>query len=619
MTRRIRRLMAAAALGWAQAACAQPASPVLDRALTVQTAEFCADTPAPFDARACRWQAVRLPHRWEPHGEGAAWGLYRLTVPHPGLPSAGVLTDRLSLHGLVRVDGQVVPPHTTSRHDLAHLRYWPQLYMVTTAGTPSGSSLTVEVAVRGHAFAKNGLGSLSVAPPALALALHERELRVEVLTLLSLAAATAMAGLLGLAAGDFRTLAGRLLRMAAWIAIFAAARMAANYIVDPPLGMRVWTSINLLLLAAIAACSCLTMAVYLRPGRSDLLRWVLGALAGMAAGLALVPARWFFPWAEACFAALGLAGVLLFGALLVRVARTRDGLGWAILLPVLGIVVLGLHDLRLHLGGHSMSDNYLQKWSVPGLLILMIALLGRRVATQRSTEAALTRETARREELLRDLHDGIGSRLVALSFRARRDGPANPLGDEIDALLRELQLIQGTVRAGPTTLESLLADLRHLYTRIGGGNLPLHWPAPDTFPAVPLSAEQAVATVRIFEEAVANAVKHGQAGAISIEASAGPPPFAATLTVRDHGIGRFAPDRGHGLRNMRVRADAAGLTLRLEDNGPDEAGKAVRLLYPGPAPAPATHAIGRRAWALVARLLHRGDAPAPQAKDGRQG
>jgi len=552
----------------------------LDRAVNVTALEFCADTPAPFDDSGCRWQAVGLPHRWEPQGHGPAWGLYRAVVPHPGLAVLGVLTGRLALNGQVRAGGPVELPTLASGHDLAHLRYWPLLYAVSTGPARPDGTLLLEIAVRGHPRAKNGLGALTLAPPALAQSLHERELRLEVAALLALAAATAMAGLVGLAAGDFRSLAGRLLRVVAWIALFAAARMAANYWTTPPLPVAAWSILNLLLLAAIAMCSCLTMAIYLWPARAHMLRWGVAAGLLLGTGLALAPLPWFFPLAEGFFAAVSLAGALLFGRVLWRAVRTRDALGAAIALPVLGVVVLGVHDLLVHLGGQSMSDGYLQKWSVPGLLILMIVLLWRRVGAQQSTEAALARETARREELLRDLHDGIGSRLVALSFHARRGGDAASLGEEIDALLRELQLIQGAVRAGPTTLQALIADLRHQYVRLGGGNLPLRWHTEDDGPDVDLSAEQVVATVRIFEEAVANAVKHARPQAIAVTLEPAPAPHAAALCVSDDGGGGFQPERGRGLHNMRVRAERAGLGLRLEP-GTATGHKTVRVLFRG--------------------------------------
>jgi signal transduction histidine kinase len=572
----------AAADGTATAQPSQHGAPSASGVLRISSVEFCADSAAAFETSGCRWQTVSLPHRWQPAGKGPGWALYRVTVPDPGQPVLGVLTDRLSLHGLVRVGDAVQKPSGGGGHELAHLRYWPQLYLVPIGRAAPGTSVTVEIAVRGHASAKNGLGSLTMAPPALAQALHERELRSEVLALLTLAAATAMAGLLGLAAGDLGSPAGRLLRVTAWIALLAAARMGANFVTAPPLPVAAWTALNVLLLAAIALGTCLVMALALWPARPGLWRWGAGALGVLAAGLALAPVPWFFAWAEVFFAAVSLAALLLLGRLVLCTVRTRDALGASIALPVLGILVLGVHDLVVHLGGRSMSDHYLQKWSVPGLLILTIVLLGRRVAAQRAVEAALSRETERRDELLRDLHDGIGSRLVALSFHARRGGDAAGLGAEIDALLRELQLIQGAVRAGPTTLQALLADLRHQYARIGGGSLPLRWIEPDIGAPVPLSAQQAVATVRIFEEAVANALKHARPRTITVEETRAAAPYAAALALSDDGDGGFEPERGRGLHNMRVRAERAGLGLRLEQPGATAGTKTVRLLFPAP-------------------------------------
>lgn len=572
----------AAADGTATAQPSQPGAPSASGVLRISSVEFCADSAAAFEAGACRWQTVRLPHRWQPSGDGPAWALYRVIVPNPGQTVLGVLTDRLSLHGHVRVGGAVQAPSGGGGHDLAHLRYWPQLYLVPVGLAAPGAPLTVEIAVRGHSLAKNGLGSLVLAPPALAQARHESELRGDVLLLIALAATTAMAGLLGLAAGDLHSPAGRLLRVTAWIALLAAARMGANFVTAPPLPVAAWTALNVLLLAAIALGTCLVMALALWPARPGLWRWGAGALGVLAAGLALAPVPWFFAWAEVFFAAVSLVALLLLGRLVLRTVRTRDALGASIALPVLAILVLGVHDLVVHLGGRSMSDHYLQKWSVPGLLILTIVLLGRRVAAQRAVEAALSRETERRDELLRDLHDGIGSRLVALSFHARRGGDAAGLGAEIDALLRELQLIQGAVRAGPTTLQALLADLRHQYARIGGGSLPLRWHEADVGAPVPLSAQQAVATVRIFEEAVANALKHAQPRAITVEVTRAAAPYAAALALSDDGDGGFEPERGRGLHNMRVRAERAGLGLRLEQPGTTAGTKTVRLLFPAP-------------------------------------
>lgn len=553
---------------------------VPDGATRVETVEFCADTPQPFDAQGCQWQTVTLPHRWVPATSGPAWGLYRATVPHHGQPVTGILTTQLSLNGRVRVGTQTVIPAAAVDDDLAHLRYWPQLYTVATPEIDGGDPMHIEIAVRGHGRAKNGLGTLIVAAPSIAQDLHTRSTLHEALAMLAMAAATAMAGGLGLAARAEQTPAGRLLRVVSWIALLASARMAANFVTQPPVPVAVWTLVNLMLLATVAAAVCLTIAIYLHPLRRGLRRWALAALALLAVGLAVLPAPLMYPWAEVWFMATALLGAMLFLRLLAHVIRARDALGWIVAGPVLGMCILGTNDLLLHLGERSMSGGYLQRWSVPGLLILMITLLTRRLAAQNRTEAALALETRRREELLRDLHDGIGSRLVALLFHVRRADPATPLGHEIEAMQRELQLIQGAVRAVPTTLNALIADLRHLYTRVGGGALPIDWQVCEPVHPVLLTAQQAMATVRVFEEAVANAVKHAQPRRITVSLSCDPGPWQAVLSIHDDGVGSFVPDRGRGLENMKWRSERAGLCLQLAATEGGSAGKAVMLMFP---------------------------------------
>jgi signal transduction histidine kinase len=389
------------------------------------------------------------------------------------------------------------------------------------------------------------------------------------------------------------------MRVVSCIAVLAAFRMVANYVTHPPLPWPAWTAINLLLLAGIAACVCLTMAIYLDPSRQGRWRWLASSLGVLLVGLVAFPAAWMFRWAEGWFGAVTVFGAVLFGRMVWRVVRTGDSLGWIIVAPVLGIVALGAHDLVLHLSRHSMSDDYLQRWSVPGLLVLMIVLLARRVAAQRTTEAALAAETMRREELLRDLHDGVGSRLVALSLHARWSGGDPQLAEEIDGLLRELQLIQSTVRAAPTTLQSLVADLRHLYSRLGGGAFPIHWPVADLPVAVPLSAEQAVAVVRIAEEAMANAMKHAHPSRIEIGCCTAQAPWQAILTIGDDGVGQFQPDKGQGLNNMRTRAERAGLGLVLLSAQPQDPLKKVQLFIPRPGSLDGPPSPWRGGWRAV--------------------
>ncbi|MEY3337958.1 MAG: hypothetical protein RL245_950, partial [Pseudomonadota bacterium] len=148
---------------------------------------------------------------------------------------------------------------------------------------------------------------------------------------------------------------------------------------------------------------------------------------------------------------------------------------------------------------------------------------------------------------------------------------------EIQSLIHEVRLIHGAVAAEATSIDSLLADLRHLYSRIGGGRLPIHWELAELAVPLELDANQAIAVLRIVEEAVANIIKHAQAERITIRLIG---PFdndLAALEVIDDGAGEFRPGESGGLENMRLRAEQVGLNIELTRL---DQGKAVRIRFP---------------------------------------
>jgi signal transduction histidine kinase len=112
--------------------------------------------------------------------------------------------------------------------------------------------------------------------------------------------------------------------------------------------------------------------------------------------------------------------------------------------------------------------------------------------------------------------------------------------------------------------------------------MPIHWPSTELPHEVKLSAEQAVAIVRIVEEAIANALKHAQPNRIEIGVRTGEPPCQAVLTISDDGPGVFDPDKGRGLNNMRTRAEGAGLQWTLVPADQLDPMKKVQLHIPEP-------------------------------------
>lgn len=561
-------------LPWAAQVRGHPAEPV-----GVREALFC-ETQAAFDETGCRWREVRLPHRWQPQGPEPAWALYRLALPPTPHGALGVVAENLSLHGMARMGSEIAEPSALRRVQFPHLRYWPQLFVFQPAAGLVLQPAIVDVAVRGHPQGKSGLGSVVVAPLQVAQEWYLREVLLEVVLVLVMSGASVMAGLVGLFAGGRRSLVDRLLKMASLLAAVAGLRAAMNYVVDPWLPWPAWQALGLWLLAAIGSIAAAALMTYLRPDDRRVGVATAGVLAGLALTLSVAPPPWRFPLAEAAFVVL----VLILCALIARVAwvalRRLEPIGLTLVLPVFLIMLSGAHDLALHLGSQSLSDRYVLKWSTPGIFILLIVLLGRRASAQRAVEAALKRETGRRQELLRDLHDGVGSRLVALAFHARQRPEHRVFTEEIDRLIRELQLIQGAVRADPTDMQTLVADLRHLYARVGGGVLPISWEVAELPSPCPLSSEQAVATARILEEAVANVMKHAPEARITVSLMPGREGALAELAIADDGPGRFEEGSGAGLRHMRLRAEHAGLGLVLQQPGPGDVTKAVKLTVP---------------------------------------
>lgn len=221
------------------------------------------------------------------------------------------------------------------------------------------------------------------------------------------------------------------------------------------------------------------------------------------------------------------------------------------------------------------------------LLLLMLPLAGFQVfaaltahyavSAERSREAlahahagllstqALLDESARsgeRLKLSRELHDVAGHKLTALKLhlaRLRRDATlagreeveiASALADE---LLQDIRGVVGQLRADEgIDLRAALAAL--------GTPFPATRVRVDVDPALRLDdLPLAEALVRVAQEAVTNAVRHGRAGTIEIHVArdAG----AVVLTVANDGDRPVDLRPGNGLTGMRERVSALGGAL----------------------------------------------------------
>lgn len=212
--------------------------------------------------------------------------------------------------------------------------------------------------------------------------------------------------------------------------------------------------------------------------------------------------------------------------------------------------------------------------AVLALLRVFVRLPGRRSAS--SDHLPLPGEAADLRRIRMQVHDHTVQRLAALAWRAERiPGEAGmAVAEEVWAALEELRAIVLEDGAPARDQLDLLVALRGLADRRGAIGPPIHLMLIDRGRGRPteVPAEVTEHAFRVAREAIGNAVRHGAATAVAVEASLGVDRLH--LEVRDDGRGidpgRMADARRHGhggLGVMQDRATAVGARLAIESSG----------------------------------------------------
>jgi len=218
---------------------------------------------------------------------------------------------------------------------------------------------------------------------------------------------------------------------------------------------------------------------------------------------------------------------------------------------------------------------------------------GRALAASWARTAELEREraiAAERERMMRDMHDGTGGQLVsALSLVEGGEFRPEDLAETLRAALADLRLSIDSLETGPSDLLALLALARtRLESRLEHHGLRFAWEVEDVPAPAGFGPEQSLHVLRIFQEAVTNALKHARAKTIAVRTgtahdAAGRP--CVFVEIADDGRGHaaaasarnLADGSGRGLRNMRRRAQEIGGECTISSSA---AGTTVRLLLP---------------------------------------
>ncbi len=317
--------------------------------------------------------------------------------------------------------------------------------------------------------------------------------------------------------------------------------------------------------------------------------------------MALSPWLWYVPQAA--------IGLFCVGAFTRRTITEPTPHRVVLMVGVLAQIGPAIHDILWIQGTGAFSSMLWMALSFPVLLVLTSALLADDVARTRAAlggmnkvlEARITvarqeleslYESRRRTEreaigaeerlrLMRDMHDGVGTRLsLLLSGLTRGEISSDEVTHAVQGSLEELHLLLDARGPNTATLIDALANLRYrLEPRLTALGVETRWEVDPGAESLVLSAEKTLNVLRIIQECITNSVRHGQARIVKLRIeclddvppvgrqSANAPSF--DILVIDDGIGidnavAATKGGGRGLANIKAQADAlAGIfTLR---------------------------------------------------------
>jgi signal transduction histidine kinase len=247
---------------------------------------------------------------------------------------------------------------------------------------------------------------------------------------------------------------------------------------------------------------------------------------------------------------------VLWGAMILYATMMGTNADLEPSIPIIVMMIVGpLATIPLFVGGHGA-------WAIAGpILAALFAAAGYHLAATFAAQtlvfkraAVAAQRQANDVRLARDLHDVVGSTLGSVKIYADLMAPATPIGNVAQSGLDDLRAVLDGLsppREGglAATIGALLARLvpPTIEKRISGT-----WPAE-------LPSNVRVATARVTQEAIYNALRHGTPSRIDIEGAW--QDGALVVRIRDNGRGfdvEAAGQSGRGITTMRSRIEELG-------------------------------------------------------------
>ncbi|MER1968176.1 hypothetical protein [Castellaniella sp. GW247-6E4] len=270
------------------------------------------------------------------------------------------------------------------------------------------------------------------------------------------------------------------------------------------------------------------------------------------------------------------------------VKKTREA--WLLLLPLCFFSLATLHDGAIIAGlldGPFFLSLYYRQLLIVAVAVILMRRLGLSLTRLDGANAHLRQRLAVREAELRhlyeeerieathrvrseerhrltvDLHDGLSGHLASIIALAERD-QSTGIEHTAREALDDLRLVIHSLDIGDRELIAALSGLRErLEPRLKRLGVELEWSMARLPEISGVTPAHALNVLRIVQEAVTNALRHGPASRIAVRG--GGPPGEAFIAIENDGAPYAgAGERGMGVRNMSRRAASLGAALRIE-------------------------------------------------------
>ncbi|MFF5288553.1 sensor histidine kinase [Paractinoplanes globisporus] len=259
----------------------------------------------------------------------------------------------------------------------------------------------------------------------------------------------------------------------------------------------------------------------------------------------------------------------------------REGLVWAVGMPIhangrlWGMIAVGSGEGRIP------DDLEARMADFTELVAIAVANAQSRAELISSRARIVAAADDARRRIERDLHDGAQQRLVALALRLRsasiRVEQGDDVHEEITAVAADILVVIDELRELSRGIHpAVLSDsgLRPALRALGRRS-----PVPveiDVRIEGRLPEPVEIGAYYVVSEVLTNAVKHGNASVVEVDAEAAD--GVLRLRIRDDGRGGADPSRGSGLLGLKDRIEALGGTFELDS--PAGAGTTITCRVP---------------------------------------